>query len=576
MLRLWGVCAVMVGVSFPAFAWEISRDGPLVDQTSLGQLQSALFAPKHLPAIKGALPIGKTQPVFQGTAVARLATAPSDRTLYTVPHEPVEGDFKPVIVEYPQATGAVIGDGWDAVTNRRLYSQCIDYGAVQTDEFQQATLDYKQAVDDETLLAALNINASVEASGGFDGITANAGAKLNTDVTSKVSSKDVVVVAHASIVNGSSFITAQRHPPDPAGGGSQSSPIAVTLSGVTLSKAAEVLLASNDSGSDFRSLCGDGFVASIATGADLYIVYNFTNLKNNQMTMISNSFEAGGGVTGIFSAKGSFGSKDTIEKDVSDDTLGIYFVQNGGEIESLPTELAAVNTKVMNLPKEAWNHGRPLYMVVVPYSDLSNWHHMPTPAPTAWLRAALARYLTRLSWASSQLQSITDDYLVHRNDMINSDYIHDNTDHLRSIDYVALGESLASEMSATEERLRDFDINCTVKADSKLLPECQAYLKKIIPDPNASNYEIEKFDFLNDYRFLVQLPIPRNAISDDEQAHLVDLKGDLDDRKYLLNISLYRHWVKKLDDQRCVLFDECLTKDQRVKLFSYISSLNFQ
>src|ERR1700730_6469621 len=63
-------------------------------------------------------------------------------------------------IQYPYESGARLGDGWDFINNKRIYSQCIEFGTSVRDNYQQANLNFKQALDEETLAVAMNVNTS--------------------------------------------------------------------------------------------------------------------------------------------------------------------------------------------------------------------------------------------------------------------------------------------------------------------------------------------------------------------------------------------------------------------------------
>ncbi len=67
---------------------------------------------------------------------------------------------------------------------------------------------------------------------------------------------------------------------------------------------------------------------------------------------------------------------------------------------------------------------------------------------------------------------------------------------------------------------------------------------------------------------------PRNALSADQVKQTLDPSADVDDRRYLLNLSVYRHWVERLEKERCALFSECMTSSERIRYFNNIIALN--
>ncbi len=428
---------------------------------------------------------------------------------------------------------------------------------------QQATMDFKNTVDQETLSVSLNINVSSEAEGGFDDITASAKSTLDLDALYRTASKDQIIVAHASVVNGSTFITSQKKPIKNVEGAAVSPASSYSLEGVRLTDSALNILNGKTPNEDFRTACGDGFVASIATGADLYLIYHFTHLENEVKTKLKTSMEVGGGMTGVFRAKGNFGTEINFDDLVQHDNLGIFLLQSGGKTGALPTDLASVSTKVSNLTIEAAAGGRPLYLVVIPYSVLSNWPLYFSPDSGTKLRMALVRYLIRMTSVFQEMQTIIADSEVHTAEPDSADYLHDAAHGLRATDYALLSDDIRFETKKAEGELRDFDTFCHLASNQGQSSECD----KVLDEMRGQN--------IDDFRFWIRLPAPRNAFTTEEQKLVLDRNGDIDDRKFVLETVLYRHWIERLDNQRCAVFDECMSSLDRIQQFSNISSLLF-
>jgi hypothetical protein len=61
--------------------------------------------------------------------------------------------------------------------------------------------------------------------------------------------------------------------------------------------------------------------------------------------------------------------KSIIEQEEKAGNLSINFVQRGGKIAAIPTDLNTARTRVAALSTEEENGPRPIYATVVPYSE---------------------------------------------------------------------------------------------------------------------------------------------------------------------------------------------------------------
>jgi hypothetical protein len=549
-MKIVGAFVAMTAlVPVTASAWESSRNGPLVQNSAelrkiveeQGKVVSEAAKLKQIVEAKGE----------QKTLTADLVERHRKLTSEFVASVGGNGLLAPRTVEYPYQTGARIGDGWDFISNKRVYGQCVEYGAAWTDTYQQADMNFTNSIDNETLSVALNVNTSAHASGSFLGIGGSAGGSFGLDTSYKFTSKDEIIVAHASVVNGATFITAQKAASTTSP--SQQTPAtSPTVDGVKLSAKALETFGKHSDSFAFRSACGDGFVAAIGTGADAYILYQFHHLDQDTRVKVSSSMDASGSIGGLFSAGGSFSSSLSFSDLTSHDRLAIYYAQNGGKIASLPVKLEEVGPRISRLPVEAVEGPRPLYVVVVPYSELPNWPAKTTIPDVIDLRSKTIRYLQRLASAYYELQNIIADIKIPVE--ANRSYFHDDqTQGLRRIDYAQLNDSLLNEIKTTEGYFRYIDNNC-IKKSKVTKASCAAAMA-------TSILLIPRFD---DFWFLVQFPLPKNAIAPGTLATIRDKSKDVDFRKYLFSTSLYSHWVDRISSQRCVLFQECLDREGRV------------
>jgi hypothetical protein len=249
--------------------------------------------------------------------------------------------FARKVVPYPYDDGASLGQGWDYVNNVRLLSSCIDFKATQ-DLYQDATYQLDESIDLDSLDVSLNIALGAEAHGSFLGIKAGAETKSSFDSKYHTQSSDKVLVAHASVVNGATYVT----PVDPGSShqGNVSTPPKNddirpgkgipngVYSDNTLRLAPTMAKLNKTDPERFRDTCGDGFIASIVSGADLYVMYHFRELDRALSLKLEFSAKANAGFGSLFGASGSSDFTTAISTASMNSQLGIHLLQSGGQI----------------------------------------------------------------------------------------------------------------------------------------------------------------------------------------------------------------------------------------------------
>jgi hypothetical protein len=540
MIRIASILGcVFLSTNSPCFSWESTRNGPLLSGLAPDGASNGLA--DRANDIKQRIRRLAVDPGLSGPSSSFL----SQRT-----------------VGYPYQTGARLGDGWDFVTNTRNYSQCVEFGTAVSDRYQQANMDFTRSIDTETLSIALNVDTSAHASGGFAGIGGSAGGSFGLTSSYDFNSKDDVIVAHASVINGATYVTGKSEIVKSTDDQSIATPAnPPNVGGVRLSKAALAALGSGDV-FNFRTACGDGFVAAIGTGADAYILYHFKHMDNALRVKVTTSAEASGSIGGLFSAGGSLSSSLSFTQLRSNDQLAIYFAQNGGKIGGLPVQLEDVGSRISKLPTEAFDNGRPLYLIIVPYSELPNWP-LKYGAPGAIdVRSALVRYLQRLNSVFNEVQNVIADFRNNGLSPTTAEYYHDGFHNLRYVDYAKLNDDILNEINLTGRYLNALDQGPCRSDRHFNKGQCSAALGEL---PNAPSFD--------DYRFWIQLPPPRNAMQDSTIALIGGSGNDPGARKYMLSLVLYNHWISRIADVRCQLFSECLQRNDRVAEYKSIMDM---
>jgi hypothetical protein len=350
----------------------------------------------------------------------------------------------------------------------------------------------------------------------------------------------------------------------------------------------------------FRATCGDGFISSIVSGADLYLLFHFHDFNQKTRIDLSNSVKASGGMGSVFGGSGSSSLQTTVAYAQDHNQLSIEFLQLGGIIQSLPIDLATAKAKVQELPTEAHNGPRPLYMVIVPYSEL------PEMKDAAFLRGPdlrqrAARYFTRIQSVFGEVLQIENNYYRDRTaaqDAEDKDapgrkdeYYYSYYHRQRSEDISTLRELIRAQVILAATIVRDFDqSDCK---DATKLASCLRFTptqswsgencKPPAPapassDPTCADLQTrinktapgDESSVLDDLMYWIMLPIPMNAISDVSKAEIENSANPADRRKEIYAQYVFRHWVERISQIRCSLFFECLSAAERKSYYDSI------
>jgi hypothetical protein len=407
--------------------------------------------------------------------------------------------------------------------------------------------------------------------GSLGGIKSSAKGSFGLTGDYHYGSNDEVYVAQASVVNGADYVV------PPKDGSIQLTP-----------EAAKLRKANSEA---FRQLCGDGFVASIVSGADLYRLFHFHDVTETDKVSISASFSGSSGIGDLFKASSHSKISTTIQNFYDKNQLDLQFVQKGGHIGLLPVDLATAKTKVQGLPKEALDGPRPIFIVVVPYTDL--------PGVVAGkifseldIKQKANRYLERLGSVYSEITRIEGDYFRDRFVLAPDNggapkpsadqYLYWYAHQIRVEDLSAIHDDVLSEIKMMTTVVRDLDDprcgdsnyatseQCEALTPSKnivgiaceLLPASEPTCQKLIDRINSAHH----FD---DYVFWIRLPLPVNSMPADVFYRLG--RAGLDDQRLYAHY-LFRHWIQRFDELRCGMFFDCLTDAERAGYLKAILS----
>ena len=294
--------------------------------------------------------------------------------------------------------------GWVGISLRiKKSNRSVLNSGTNTDLYQNASLRLIQTTGSDSMDVALNVGLSSGAKGSYEGFSGSADFKANYGLKTHYATTDDVLVANASVVNGASYVVPSGSFSDVASPLVQRAPAGQ----VHLTSQVEELLEKDPEA--FRDLCGDGFVTSIVSGADLYFVLHFSNLDHSTRVQLDTTIKASGGFGDAFSATGEATLASVIESAQKKSQLDVEFLQTGGYITSIPTDFASAKAKVAALATEAKDHARPMFIVLIPYGDLSTRYRYSVLYTTS-LRERAVRFYQRLSDVHAEALAIRDDY----------------------------------------------------------------------------------------------------------------------------------------------------------------------
>ncbi len=469
-----------------------------------------------------------------------------------------ERQFGRVIQKYP-IDQVELGEGWDLYLGKKTNSVCVSFDVDGT-KAQSANLTLRQVSDEETRDVTLNLDFQTSGGGGTKFFKGKGKTTLHDTSLERFHSKDILLIAHASVNTETKFTI----------------PPATDALANKEYRAIRLLSDLNDLRSkkrdQFRKYCGDGYVSSIVSGADLYSLLTFHSVSQSVRSQINAAMETSGDYSTVyFPSQGDFSLSGSLEKIIQDNLkstqLSIKFLQEGGEIKTLPTSLNALQKKIEAMPVEAWTGPKPIYIIVTPYSELPDLDPLQNDDEyTLTLQAAL-RYSRRLDSMHAEILDMLVDFQRDKTADSSPDLYYFSYNHgLRREDLQLIREGVEDEIVRTGKIIELLE-RCPKICDSDTIVDVNKAIqpKKVQKDA----FGLNKNDF-DDLRWWIQLPVPINAIPPQILTQIQDQKLDLGQRRALYAKYLYNHWIKRQDDSRCSLYSECLTRTQQQSYYSLI------
>ena len=457
-------------------------------------------------------------------------------------------------VDYPDQ-GARLGSGWDSVAGRRTDSTCVEFVA-DRDQFQTLSQSLLQVTDYDYMRSFTSSSSDVGGSFNWGGVSGSANATFTSEREAKITQRDVAFVASASVINGASFVRESN-----GGSGKEIAPVRLRP---------DMAKKVTDDPREFAQLCGDYFVSSITTGAEIRASYVMSSKDYETIAKATKALQASGSYAG-FTGKASSTIVSEMTSVANKGKVRIIFAQRGGtgDKNRFPTiELSgakggapatvseAIQREISNimasLPGAAvGDGGRPLYMNIRSYDSLPNWPTTPvTTPPQGSERNELRRFIMRMDAVLLEIQAIAEQVGAKKStlDPDVSVYLWEIDERYRKRAGImpALAEAQNAAIKAREDAARR-------------LYELEEFgLAQVDTDLRSSRRPSE----LNDLRYLWQLPLPELALPEAAVKFFTDADANSRVVRLLYAATLYHYWVVRPSVARCRVNGECSKLDE--------------
>ncbi len=248
------------------------------------------------------------------------------------------------------ASGVELGMGWDSARGEVVPNNCLNFAPVRSTG-QSIDMNMSKVSDQSELMEKMNVSASVA----VKSIVASGSAKASLAKETKMTSNSTTLLLKASVDNSALTIG----PPGLQSPARSAYPKVVPTnsnrqdnydyqSGIV--GFTKEIKSYTKSPEQFRRACGDYFVASIQSGAELYAVFSISSTSKEQRVRKSAEVQGNYGiVSGQAKASSDKSSKSSNAK------TEVHFMQigGGGEDGIIPISEEHLAAKLATLPKEA-------------------------------------------------------------------------------------------------------------------------------------------------------------------------------------------------------------------------------
>lgn len=295
----------------------------------------------------------------------------------------------------------------------------------------------------------------------------------------------------------------------------------------------EAAALSRSNPTEFRRICGDGYVASISYGGTLAFTYTFLTQSKSEQTNIAGKLNVSYGSPTV-SASGSLAMSDEVKKASDQKRLAITYMSSGGSGTPIPTTFEQVDGVVSGFAAAVKEAPAAYEFTVVPYSNLPNFEGAGTMAGTD-------RFMN-VAWEYSKarnLKDTADRIIADYNDRVNGTGRTDNK-YLWARWGFGINE-LQKVQAAAGGRL------------TQLKTTAEACLAS-----NATTCSVDPFDD-NQWRVFFPLPYDDGNMG----AMAVAIWGD--SSKYAAQVVDY--WIKQPNNMYCGLSSDFCKLDQELSVY---------
>ncbi len=379
-----------------------------------------------------------------------------------------------VEIPYPK-DGVTLRNGWNSILGRKSAGECI-VGDEHHDKDQTKSAFIQNVTDTSSLMQMLNISVSLQlqAIGGKVSGKAEFARELN------VKDSNVNFVLEANVKNGPDYVVAPQ-------------------SG-TIDLRKDILDLDLPS---FISRCGDSYVDTIHTGAELAALYTFEAHESEEKTRLHTEISGSG-----WGIEGKAALTQATKSYSANSKLKIVYHEAGGREDPIPTNQDEMVARIKDLPRAASKAATPFSIVIVRYDSLPSWRK----SRTGWIAAKGGEIADQYG----KLRSLYDQVVAFR----------------KAPTDAILGYGVAvGDLQNLENRLHDHLVNLTNSADACV-------------NSGGKSCNMNKADQVDEYQYRALLPAVHGSFGDD--LELQSLPGrikqvtDLMNQRREYHRSIYR------------------------------------
>lgn len=258
------------------------------------------------------------------------------------------------VIQFNQDDPLGLSMGWDSQSSKKTQATCILFKTSDPNPFpgQDVSFQSSRVTDKYGLMVAIEMSASEK----IDAIVGKAEGKAKFAASVNFNGTFDQFAVHGVVRNAAT----SSNSPDPHKGNPKY-PNAIVLADAYAGMAV-------NNPAQFRTACGDGFVSTITSGAELFGIVTFEQTDLATSAQLEATFsESGGGQAFIEGAQGQMKAYDQSAK------LSVSYSQQGGSGAKIATDREGLVQTAQDLANAAKSAPYPFQFVITPYSTLVNW-----------------------------------------------------------------------------------------------------------------------------------------------------------------------------------------------------------